>query len=61
MAKAQVQAGQHPSEFDPAKAQEMRTLKGKGNARTPQDRDRLLDLLVERVEALEARDRLRGQ
>lgn len=55
MARQSVAAQPHPSRFDPAKQQEMVQLKSKGNARTPQERDRLIDLLVDRVVALEAR------
>lgn len=56
---AQVVAPPHPSQsFTAAKAQEMRTLRGRGQ-RNLAEANRLIDLLVERLDALEAEVRLK--
>lgn len=60
MARAQVAAPPHPSEaFTPAKAAELRTLRAKGQ-RNLADANRLIDLLVERMDAMEAAQRVGG-
>lgn len=60
MAQVNVAAPPHPSQgFTEAEAQELRTLRGKGQ-RNLADSNRLIDLLVERVDALEAEMRLRS-
>ena len=58
MARAQIAAPPHPSKsFTPAKAAELKTLRAKGQ-RTLPEANKLIDLLVERVDALEAKVRI---
>lgn len=56
MAKETVAAGAHPSEIvTEAKRGRAAELKAKGKNRTKGETDELVDLLLERVAALEAR------
>ena len=59
MAKGHVVAGIHPSQrFDQAKRDQAKSLRDKGKNRTKAESDDLINLMAERIDALEAKLKL---